>query len=71
MKTTADGQKEEPETSWFAYFRLLFSEGYTSWDVLLLLGGIVGSIAAGIPFPLLGILSVYQLLNPRNLLLTV
>ncbi|CAK3966676.1 ABC multidrug transporter [Lecanosticta acicola] len=49
-------EKEPWNKQAFTYFRLLFSPGYCIWDVLLFCGGIVGGIAAGVPFPLLGIL---------------
>lgn len=49
----------------FAYTRLLFSLDYTSTDVLLILGGILFSIAAGLPFPLLGIV-FGDLINDLN-----
>lgn len=39
-----------------AYFRLLFSPGYTIVDITLLLAGVICAIGAGIPFPLLAIL---------------
>ncbi|KAF2753106.1 ABC multidrug transporter SitT [Pseudovirgaria hyperparasitica] len=38
------------------YLRLLTRAGPTTLDYLLLLGGVVFAIAAGVPFPLLGIL---------------
>lgn len=41
------------------------SPGYTIFDILLLLGGVIGAIATGIPFPLLGIL-FGQLINNLN-----
>jgi ABC-type multidrug transport system fused ATPase/permease subunit len=39
-----------------SWFRLILTPGYTLVDIFLLLGGVVGAIAAGVPFPLLGIL---------------
>jgi len=49
----------------FAYTRLLFSLDYTSTDVLLIITGVFFSIAAGIPFPLLGIV-FGDLINDLN-----
>jgi ABC-type multidrug transport system fused ATPase/permease subunit len=49
----------------FAYTRLLFSLDYTKTDVLLILAGFFFSIAAGIPFPLLGIV-FGELINDLN-----
>ncbi|KAK4496847.1 hypothetical protein PRZ48_011296 [Zasmidium cellare] len=49
----------EKESAWkqaTVWFRLLLTPGYTAWDIFLLVGGLIGSIAAGVPFPLLGIL---------------
>ncbi|KKA23303.1 ABC transporter [Rasamsonia emersonii CBS 393.64] len=49
----------------FAYLRLLFSSDPSILDVFLIIGGVVFAIAAGIPFPLLGIL-FGQLVNDLN-----
>lgn len=49
----------------FAYTRLLFSLDYTITDVFLIIGGFFFSIAAGIPFPLLGIV-FGDLINDLN-----
>ncbi|KAJ5314286.1 uncharacterized protein N7443_001170 [Penicillium atrosanguineum] len=49
----------------FAYTRLLFSLDYTRTDVFLILTGLFFSIAAGIPFPLLGIV-FGDLINDLN-----
>ncbi|EPS25422.1 hypothetical protein PDE_00355 [Penicillium oxalicum 114-2] len=49
----------------FAYIRLLFSLDYTKTDVLLIICGVVFSIAAGLPFPLLGIV-FGDLINDLN-----
>lgn len=49
----------------FAYLRLLFSYDPSILDVFLVIGGVVFAIAAGIPFPLLGIL-FGQLVNDLN-----
>lgn len=49
----------------FAYIRLLFSLDYTKTDVFLILTGFFFSIAAGIPFPLLGIV-FGELINDLN-----
>jgi len=49
----------------FAYTRLLFSLDYTKTDVFLILTGFFFSIAAGIPFPLLGIV-FGELINDLN-----
>lgn len=49
----------------FAYTRLLFSLDYTTTDVFLILAGFFFSIAAGIPFPLLGIV-FGELINDLN-----
>jgi ATP-binding cassette subfamily B (MDR/TAP) protein 1 len=49
----------------FAYLHLLFSSDPTILDVFLIIGGVVFAIAAGIPFPLLGIL-FGQLVNDLN-----
>jgi ABC-type multidrug transport system fused ATPase/permease subunit len=49
----------------FAYTRLLFSLDYTSTDVFLIITGVFFSIAAGIPFPLLGIV-FGDLINDLN-----
>ncbi|KAJ5091586.1 hypothetical protein NUU61_006456 [Penicillium alfredii] len=49
----------------FAYTRLLFSLDYTKTDVLLIVTGVFFSIAAGIPFPLLGIV-FGELINDLN-----
>lgn len=49
----------------FTYTRLLFSLDYTSTDVVLVLGGVFFSIAAGVPFPLLGIV-FGDLINDLN-----
>ena len=40
----------------FGYFHLLLSGGPSRWDNLLLVIGTIAAIAAGIPFPLLGVL---------------
>lgn len=40
----------------FVYLRLLFSSNPTKTDIFLIASGTIGGIAAGIPFPLLGIL---------------
>lgn len=62
-------EPEKPKQPWHreatTWFRLLLSPGYTIWDVLLLIGGVIGSIAAGVPFPLLGIL-FGQLIDDLN-----
>lgn len=52
-------------SKFFAYARLLFSLDYTSTDVLLIIGGVFFSIAAGIPFPLLGVV-FGDLINDLN-----
>lgn len=52
-------------SKFFAYTRLLFSLDYTSTDILLITGGVFFSIAAGIPFPLLGIV-FGDLINDLN-----
>ncbi|CAG8203841.1 unnamed protein product [Penicillium salamii] len=49
----------------FSYTRLLFSLDYTRTDVLLIVTGVFFSIAAGIPFPLLGIV-FGELINDLN-----
>lgn len=49
----------------FSYTRLLFSLDYTVTDVLLIITGVFFSIAAGIPFPLLGIV-FGQLIDDLN-----
>lgn len=49
----------------FAYTRLLFSLDYTTTDVLLIVCGFFFAIAAGIPFPLLGIV-FGELVNDLN-----
>ncbi|KAJ5658501.1 uncharacterized protein N7484_002150 [Penicillium longicatenatum] len=49
----------------FSYIRLLFSLEYTSTDVLLIAAGLFFSIAAGVPFPLLGIV-FGDLINDLN-----
>ncbi|CAI7643456.1 unnamed protein product [Penicillium pancosmium] len=49
----------------FAYTRLLFSLDYTKTDVLLIFAGFFFSIAAGVPFPLLGIV-FGELINDLN-----
>lgn len=49
----------------FAYTRLLFSLDYTKLDVLLIFTGFFFSIAAGVPFPLLGIV-FGDLINDLN-----
>lgn len=49
----------------FAYIRLLFSLDYTKLDVLLIIGGVIFAIGAGIPFPLLGIV-FGELINDIN-----
>ncbi|KAF7717209.1 Uncharacterized protein PECH_004063 [Penicillium ucsense] len=49
----------------FAYIRLLFSLDYTKIDVLLIICGVFFSIAAGLPFPLLGIV-FGDLINDLN-----
>ncbi|KAL1306335.1 hypothetical protein AAFC00_005052 [Neodothiora populina] len=69
----AEKQEDAPKVgrlheSWrkaTAYFRLLLSPGYTFVDVILLCGGVIGGIATGIPFPLLGIL-FGELINNLN-----
>ncbi|KAJ9150421.1 p-loop containing nucleoside triphosphate hydrolase protein [Pleurostoma richardsiae] len=59
--TQDDEKKKEPEVPkqkkpFFVFFRLLLSASPTPVDILLLITGVIGSIAAGVPFPLLGIL---------------
>lgn len=49
----------------FSYVRLLFSLDYTKTDVFLIICGIFFSIAAGLPFPLLGIV-FGDLINDLN-----
>ncbi|KAJ5361381.1 hypothetical protein N7541_002225 [Penicillium brevicompactum] len=49
----------------FSYTRLLFSLDYTKTDVFLIVTGVFFSIAAGIPFPLLGIV-FGELINDLN-----
>ncbi|GAD96521.1 multidrug resistance protein 1, 2, 3 [Paecilomyces variotii No. 5] len=49
----------------FTYLHLLFSSDPTPLDVSLVIGGVIFAIAAGIPFPLLGIL-FGQLVNDMN-----
>lgn len=49
----------------FSYTRLLFSLDYTKTDVFLILTGVIFSVAAGIPFPLLGIV-FGELINDLN-----
>ncbi|KAJ5682430.1 hypothetical protein N7462_005595 [Penicillium macrosclerotiorum] len=49
----------------FHYCRLLFSLDYSKTDVFLILTGLLFSIAAGIPFPLLGIV-FGDLINDLN-----
>ncbi|GIZ44163.1 hypothetical protein CKM354_000736900 [Cercospora kikuchii] len=69
QKAVAKTEPEQPKEPWYreatTWFRLLFSPGFTALDVFLLIGGIVGAIAAGVPFPLLGIL-FGQLINDLN-----
>ncbi|KAL1969362.1 hypothetical protein VTN77DRAFT_9555 [Rasamsonia byssochlamydoides] len=59
LPTTKDLQRA------FAYLHLLFSSDPTPLDILLIIGGVVFATAAGIPFPLLGIL-FGQLVNDLN-----
>jgi ABC-type multidrug transport system fused ATPase/permease subunit len=49
----------------FSYIRLLFSLDYTKTDVCLIICGVFFSIAAGLPFPLLGIV-FGDLINDLN-----
>jgi ATP-binding cassette subfamily B (MDR/TAP) protein 1 len=49
----------------FSYTRLLFSLDYTQTDVFLIIAGVFFSVAAGIPFPLLGIV-FGELINDLN-----
>jgi ATP-binding cassette subfamily B (MDR/TAP) protein 1 len=49
----------------FSYIRLLFSLDYTKTDVFLIIAGVSFSVAAGIPFPLLGIV-FGELINDLN-----
>ncbi|KAJ5247753.1 hypothetical protein N7468_002736 [Penicillium chermesinum] len=49
----------------FVYIQLLFSLDYTKTDVLLIVAGTFFSIAAGIPFPLLGLV-FGDLINDLN-----
>ncbi|KAJ9263267.1 hypothetical protein DTO195F2_2923 [Paecilomyces variotii] len=49
----------------FVYLHLLFSSDPTPLDIFLVIGGLIFAIAAGIPFPLLGIL-FGQLVNDMN-----
>ena len=52
-------------SKFFAYFNLLFSLDYTKTDVLLIVVGTFFGIAAGVPFPLLGIV-FGDLINDLN-----
>lgn len=52
-------------TKFFAYINLLFSLDYTKTDVLLIITGTFFGIAAGVPFPLLGIV-FGDLINDLN-----
>lgn len=49
----------------FSYIRLLFSLDYTKTDIFLIICGVFFSIAAGLPFPLLGIV-FGDLINDLN-----
>jgi ATP-binding cassette, subfamily B (MDR/TAP), member 1 len=56
LKTLADLHGPQTKSSAFGYFRLLFYAEPTAVDILLLVSGTVSCIAAGVPFPLMGII---------------
>ncbi|KPM45780.1 Leptomycin B resistance protein pmd1 [Neonectria ditissima] len=57
--------KKEPKSSFFTYFQLLVYANPKPFDYFLLIGGTITAIAAGSPFPLMGII-FGQLVNDLN-----